>query len=225
MANIHIKGAEDYKLYYHTPREAIVWLEWKGNPIPLDQHLVNHVDAISPIELWNGRCTRKSIHPKDTPPRKRGAYNSTAVDKDTPHFNTPLSTIMETTISMLQSDGLSSEDTIVQDIMADPNINLNLLQAAINTLHSRINIMQSAQATPTSSNSSFDHQGSTINSSDNESSQSRQPTQTPPSTLELKKLKAELEERHRINTECIKQNLSMQHHRDLQIVIDYPKKA
>ena len=41
-----------------------------------------------------------------------------------------------------------------------------------------------------------------------------------PSTLELKKLKAELEKTHRINIECIKQNLSMQHHRDLQIVSD-----
>ena len=39
----------------------------------------------------------------------------------------------------------------------------------------------------------------------------------PPSTLELKKLKAELEERHRINTECIKQNLNMQHHRDIRL--------
>ena len=34
------------------------------------------------------------------------------------------------------------------------------------------------------------------------------------------KEKAELEERHRINTECMKQDLSMQHHRDLQIVGD-----
>ena len=29
-----------------------------------------------------------------------------------------------------------------------------------------------------------------------------------------------MEERHRIDTECIKQNLIMQHHRDLQIVRD-----
>ena len=34
------------------------------------------------------------------------------------------------------------------------------------------------------------------------------------------KLKVELEERHRINTECIKQHLSLQYHRDLQIVRD-----
>ena len=49
---------------------------------------------------------------------------------------------------MPQSDGLISEDTIIQDIVADPNINPNLLQAAITTLSSGINTMQSAQATP-----------------------------------------------------------------------------
>ena len=153
-----------------------------------------------------------------------GSYNSTTVDKDTPHFNTPLNPIMETTIDMSQSDGLSPEDSIVQDIMDDTNINPNLLQATINTLSSRINTMQSAQATPTSSSSPFDHQGSATESSDNDSSQpkhsSNNQLQHHPSTSELKKLKAEFEERHRINTECIKQNVSMQHHRDLQTVRD-----
>ena len=62
---------------------------------------------------------------------------------------------------MPQSDGLGSEDTGVQDIMANPNINPNLLQAAINSLSSRINAMQSAQATPTLGkigSSGVDHQ-------------------------------------------------------------------
>ena len=68
---------------------------------------------------------------------------------------------METTINMPQSDGLSSEDPIVQDIMADPNFNPHLLQAPINTLRSRINTMQSAQATLGKTDSSgFDHQRS-----------------------------------------------------------------
>ena len=232
MADIDIKEPEDYKFYFHTSREGNVWLDGKGKPIPLDQPLVNHVDSISPIELWNSRCTRKSIHPKDTVPRKAGAYNSTTVDKDIPHFNTPCYPIMETTIKMPLSDGLSSEDTIVQDIMADPNINQNLLQAVINTLSLRINAMQSAQAIPTlgkidssgfdhqrsglrgqapptRSSSPFDHQGSAVEGSDSNSSQSNNQPQHPPLTLELKKLKAEFKERHRINTECIKQNLSM----------------
>ena len=64
--------------------------------------------------------------------------------------------------------------------------------------------MQSAQATPTSSSSPFDQQGSALESSDNDSSHlkpgSNNQCQHPPSTLELKKLKAELEERHGINT-------------------------
>ena len=99
---------------------------------------------------------------------------------------------------MPTSDGLSPEDTIVQNIMADPNINPNLLQAAINTLSSRMNIMQSAQTTPTSSSSPFGHQGSAIESSDNDLIQSKHSSSNQPkcplSTLELKKLKAELEE-------------------------------
>ena len=67
MDNINIKGPEEYRLYFHTSMEGNVWLDGKGKPIPLDQPLVNHVDSISPQELWNSRCTRTSIHPKDTP--------------------------------------------------------------------------------------------------------------------------------------------------------------
>ena len=123
---------------------------------------------------------------------------------------------------MPQSFGLRSEDTIVQDIMADSNINPKLLQTAINPSISRIYTVQSAQATSTSSSSPFDHQGSATESSDSNSSQSNHSSysqpQNSPSTLELKKLNAELEERHRINTECIKLHLSMQHYMDLQTV-------
>ena len=98
----------------------------------------------------------------------------------------------------------------------------NLLQTAIKNVRSGNNMMQSAQATPISSHFPFDHQGSVIDSSDNDPSQSTKSSndqsQHSPTTLELKRLKAELEERHRIATECMKQNVSMQHQRDLQIV-------
>ena len=70
MANIDIKGPGDYKLYFHTSREGNVLLDGKGKPTPLDQPLFSHVDSISPIKLWNSRCTRKSFHLKDTPPKK-----------------------------------------------------------------------------------------------------------------------------------------------------------
>ena len=114
MVKLDIKGPEDYKLHFNTLREGTVWLDGKGKPIPLDQLLVNHVVSISTKGLWSSRCSRKIIHLKDTPPRKEGAYNRTKVDKDTHYFTTPISPIKETTINMPQSDGHSSEDTIVQ---------------------------------------------------------------------------------------------------------------
>ena len=113
MANIDIKGPEDCKLYFHTSMEGHVCLDGNGKPIPLDQPFVNQVDFITPTELWNSRCTRKSIYPKDTPPRKGGAYNITTVDTDTPHFNTSLSPIMETSINMSLSDVLSPGNKVV----------------------------------------------------------------------------------------------------------------
>ena len=70
MANIDIKGPEDYKFYFHISMEGSVWLDRNGKPIPLDLPLVNQVDSISPTEFWNSRCTRKNIHPKDAPHRK-----------------------------------------------------------------------------------------------------------------------------------------------------------
>ena len=72
MANLDIKGPEDYKLYFHTSMEGNVWLDGKGKPIPLDQPLVNQVDSISPTELWNSRCNRKSIHPQGHPLEREG---------------------------------------------------------------------------------------------------------------------------------------------------------
>ena len=68
MANIDIKEPEEYKLYFHTSREGNVGPDRKGKPIPLDQPLVNHVDSISSIELWNSRWTRKKHSPQGQSP-------------------------------------------------------------------------------------------------------------------------------------------------------------
>ena len=131
---------------------------------------------------------------------------------------------METAINMPQSHGLSSGDNIVQNLKVDPNISSNLLQTALNMVNPGNNVMQSAQATPTSSSSPLDHQGSAIGNLDSDPSQpdnnSNNKPQHPISTSQLKKIEVDLEERHRISMECMKQNLSMQHERDLQIVRD-----
>ena len=139
MANIDIKGGEDCKLYFHTSREGNVWLDGKDKPIPLDQTLVSHVDSISPIELWNSRCTRKSIHPKGTPPKKGGTYNSTTVDKNTPAFNTPLSPISETAVNMphphnLPEVGFSVDKLSNQQIGTEPKYNLRRAIKALTKL-------------------------------------------------------------------------------------------
>ena len=90
MDNINIKGSEEYKLYFHTLMEGNVWLDGKGKPIPPDQPLVNQVDSFSPKELWNSRCTRNSIHPKDTPLEREGPTTVLQLI-DTPNFITPQS--------------------------------------------------------------------------------------------------------------------------------------
>ena len=64
---------------------------------------------------------------------------------------------METADNLSQSDVLSSEDKFIQDLRTDPNIPPNLLQTAIDNVRSGNNVMQSAQATPTSSSLPFDH--------------------------------------------------------------------
>ena len=135
----------------------------KGKPIPLDSLLNNHVDCKHPIELWNGKSTRSGLHSKDTPPQRGGASNSTTIDKNALAFNTSLSLITETAVNMPHPDGSNSEDTIVKDILADPNIYPDLLRTAMNTLHSIISPMKSTlsqQATPTPAqphSPGFDH--------------------------------------------------------------------
>ena len=149
---------------------------------------------------------------------------------------------------MPHPDGFYCKDTIVKDILADPNIHPGLLRAALNTLHSISSSMKwtlsyqatsipaqphssgcdhqrsefEAQTIPTSHSSVFDHQGSGLESWDADSNSSTNNSanhpQHPPSIIQFNKLKSDLEKQHRIDTECIKQNLTMQHNRDLQIV-------
>ena len=75
--------------------------------------------------------------------------------------------------------------------MLTPRLNKNLLETSIYNVRSRSNIMQSAQATPTSSSSPLDHQRSEIVNSGNDPSQSNYSSnnkpQHPPSTSEFKK--------------------------------------
>ena len=131
---------------------------------------------------------------------------------------------------MPHPDGFNSEDTIVKYILPEPNIHPGLIRTAMSTLLSIISLIKltlTHQATPTPvqpHSSGFDHQGSGLESSDadcnSSTNNSANHPQHPPSIIEFNKSKSDLEEQHGIDRECIKQNLTMQHNRDLQIVKD-----
>ena len=78
------------------------------------------------------------LHTKDTPHQRGGASNSKTMDKTAPAFNTPLSSITEPAVNIPCPDRFNCVDTIVKDILADPNIHPDLLRTAMNTLHSII---------------------------------------------------------------------------------------
>ena len=61
-----INGPQDYYKYFHTNSEGLVWIDGRGNPIPLDMDLSSHMDCKSPEDLWNHRKTRQGLHTKDT---------------------------------------------------------------------------------------------------------------------------------------------------------------
>ena len=90
MDQFKINGPQDYSKYFHTNSEGLVWVDGRGNPIPLDMDLSSHVDCKSPDDLWNNRKTRQGLHSKDLPAQGRGPTNSTATIQNIPPSLSPL---------------------------------------------------------------------------------------------------------------------------------------
>ena len=76
--------------YFHNNSEGLVWVDGRGNPIPLDVDLSSQVDCKSPDDLWNNRKTRQGLHSKDLPAQGRGPTNSMATTKNIPPSLSPL---------------------------------------------------------------------------------------------------------------------------------------
>ena len=55
-------GPHDYQWFYHTSSEGSVWLNRKGNPIPLSCMLDMYLEAMDPSELWNSIQTWSKVH-------------------------------------------------------------------------------------------------------------------------------------------------------------------
>ena len=79
-----IMGPMDYQKFYHTSSEGLVWLDGKGNPIPLSHMLGVHVEPIDPSELWNSIQTRSKVHKKNVMALGHGPLNSNPVDANAP---------------------------------------------------------------------------------------------------------------------------------------------
>ena len=126
MDQFKINGPQDYSKYFHTNSEGLVWVDGRGNPIPLDVDLSSHVDCKSPDDLWNNRKTRQGLCSKDLPAQGRGPTNSMATTQNIPPLTEPISPI-------LPRDP-PGDDDVVESILMDPNIDQGLLGAAISQL-------------------------------------------------------------------------------------------
>ena len=118
MVQFKINGPQDYCKCFHTNSEGLIWIDGRGNPIPLDMDLNTHVDCKSPDDLCDTRKTRQGLHSKDLPAQGRGPFNSTATTQSIP--------LTELISPILPRDPPEDND-VVGPILRDPNIDQRLL--------------------------------------------------------------------------------------------------
>ena len=111
-------GPHDYQWFYHTSSEGLVWLDRKGNPIPVSCRLDMHVEAMDPSELWNSVQTQSKVHKQNLPALGNGPTNNTSIDANAPILTTPTSPTMEHHVEVSHPEG-SSMGT-VKDFLEDP---------------------------------------------------------------------------------------------------------
>ena len=113
-------GPHDYQWFYHTSSEGLVWLDRKGNPIPLLHMLDMHVEAIDPSELWNCFQMQSKVHKLNLTVLGNGPINSTTIDANAPLLMTPTSPIMEHNVEVSHPEG-SGMATVKHLLQATPN--------------------------------------------------------------------------------------------------------
>ena len=115
-----IMGPQDYQRFFHMSSEGLVWLDKKGNPIPLSQLLDVHEDTIDPSELWNSIETRNKVHRQNFTAPGSGPTISTTIDAKVPILLTLTSPIMEHHVEVRNPEG--SSIATVKELLADPQI-------------------------------------------------------------------------------------------------------
>ena len=112
-----IMGRQDYQWFYDTS-ECLVWLDRKGNPIPLSHLLNTHIEAIDPSRLWNSIQTQNKVHKQNLTALGTGPTNITTIDANMPVMMTPTSPIMEHHVEVRHLEG--SSIVTVKELLDNP---------------------------------------------------------------------------------------------------------
>ena len=203
--DIHkIKGPQDYHKFYHTSSEGLVWLDGKGNPIPLSHTLGAHVEAIDLSDLWNSIQTRNKVHKQNIPVHGYGPTNSTTIDSNTPLMTTPTSPIMEHHVEVSQPE--SSSMAMVKELLEEPHIQPSMRQSALHAVTSLFTPNKPTQLLE-SDDPVVPHKvlvNSTPNSIDSPDINKELNTYKGRLALEMNNFKKQLETQSRIEVECAK---------------------
>ena len=112
MDSQNLKGPQDYHKFYHTSTEGLIWLDGRGNPIPISHTLGTHIEAVDQNDLWNSIWTRNKVHTHAVPAHRSGPSNSTTINSNTHPMITPTGPIMKHHVEMNQSEGSTMEMVI-----------------------------------------------------------------------------------------------------------------
>ena len=113
---------------------GLVWLDKKGNPIPLSQPLDMHVETINPLELWNSIEMQNKVHKQTFVAPSTGPTNSTTIDAKVPILTTPTRPIMKHHDEVRHPE--SSSIATVKDLLEDPQIQLGMMQSTLSPVPS-----------------------------------------------------------------------------------------
>ena len=134
MDQTKILVPQDYQKFFHMSSEGLVWLDKKGNPIPLSQLLDMHVETIDPSELWNSIQMRNRVHKQNFTDPGTGPTNSMSINLNVAILLTPTSPTMDHDVEARHPEGASM--TTVKELLEDPQIQLGMMQSALSTVTS-----------------------------------------------------------------------------------------
>ena len=199
MDHPKITGPKDYQKFYHMSSAGLVWLDKKGNPIPLLQPLDMHVETISPLELWNSSPQTNFVAPSTDP------TNSTTIDAKVPILTTLTSPIMECHDEGRHPEG--SSIAVVKDLLEDLHIQPGMMRSALSTVTS---LFTPSKVTSTGDNNPAVTNEALIGSTPSVVTRdvNRELNDYKDRmALELSNFKRQLETQSCIKVECAKQNL------------------